>query len=322
MRGHNPRVMRSSGLLSLVGWLCLAVVAVVAAGEAVSPSPSGRGQGEGRSAGVPPSYPVRDGKETIAQYARRVNLPETKTLDLGNGVALELVLIPAGKFIMGKPEPKPVDEAASRKKIVIGIAVLAAGGGILLFLIGGAILRAIRKKHRFQYSLRRFMGIMFAASLCVLGGMHWWHSQRSLEDARAGYNAAVAVFKGGWRAEKPPHEVTITKPFYMGKYEVTQEQYQQVMGANPSHFKASNLPVEQVIGGEAKEFCKKAGEPTAGFSTPRTGAGGTPALRLPTEAEWEYACRAGTTTTYYSGDKEADLARVAWYQGNQDYRAR
>jgi len=287
--------MNCSAFLSLAACLCLAAAALGAADASH------------------PAYPLWDGQETVAHYARRVNLPETQTLDLGNGVTLELVLIPAGKFIMGTPEPKRVDEEAFHKKIVTGQAVLAVGGGILLFLLGGGILRAIRERRRFQYSLRRLIGMTFAAGLCVLGGMHWWYSKRSLEVVRAEYSAAMSRFKDADDFEKPAHQVMITKPFYMGKYEVTQAQYQQVMGANPSKFAGPNLPVGMVSWDDAKEFCRKVNERTAGVSPAGTWAGGTPAIRLPTEAEWEYACRAGTTTAYYFGDRKTDLARVAWY---------
>jgi formylglycine-generating enzyme required for sulfatase activity len=94
------------------------------------------------------------------------------------------------------------------------------------------------------------------------------------------------------------HRVKLTKGFWMGKYEVTQEQYEAVVGSNPSYFKGANNPVEQVSWHDAVAFCNKVGG------------------RLPTEAEWEYACRAGTTTKYHSGDTDSDLARVAWYDGN------
>ena len=300
-RGYNPEVMRSSRLPCLAGWLCLAVVAVGAADASLAKAPQAR-----------QPVPLWDGKETVAQYARRVNLPETQTLDLGNGVALELVLIPTGRFIIGTAKPKPVAEEAFHKKIIVGQAVLAVGGGILLFLLGGAILRADAEKHRFQYSLRRFMAMMFAASLCVLGGVHWWHSQ----DARAGYIAAMSRYADANPSEKPAHEVTVQKPFYLGKYVVTQEQYQQVTGANPSQFKGANLPVEMVSWDDAKEFCKRLSERLPLTLPSPHGGEGKWFVRLPTDAQWEYACRAGTVTKYYSGDDEADLARVAWYRAN------
>jgi formylglycine-generating enzyme required for sulfatase activity len=90
--------------------------------------------------------------------------------------------------------------------------------------------------------------------------------------------------------EGPQREVTISKPFYMGAFEVTQEQYEQVMGKNPSAFKGAKNPVENVSWDEAVEFCRKL--------SARTGK----KVMLPTEARWEYACRAGTTTAFHTGD--------------------
>ncbi len=95
--------------------------------------------------------------------------------------------------------------------------------------------------------------------------------------------------------EMPQHTVRITKPFYLGVTEVTQEQYEQVMGTNPSSFKGKQLPVEQVSWGDAMEFCRK----LSALSTERA-AGRV--YRLPTEAEWEFACRAGSTTKWSFGD--------------------
>ena len=139
------------------------------------------------------------------------------TLDLGGGVKMEFVLIPAGKFTMGSPETE---------------------------------------KDRID-----------------------WETH---------------------------HEVTINQPFYMGKYDVTQEQYEAVVGNNPSLFKGPKNPVENVSWDDAQEFCAKLSKKTGN------------AARLPTEAEWEYACRAGTTTRFYSGDADSALDGVAWYTGNSN----
>jgi len=138
--------------------------------------------------------------------------PTGKTIDLGKGVSMEFVLIPAGSFDMGSPDSekeRDSDEGAVRK-------------------------------------------------------------------------------------------VQITKAFYMSKYEVTQDQYLAVMGRNPSQFSGGNLPVEGVSWDEAVACCGKIGG------------------RLPTEAEWEYACRAGSETRFCCGDdlNYARLGEYAWYSGN------
>jgi formylglycine-generating enzyme required for sulfatase activity/serine/threonine protein kinase len=105
------------------------------------------------------------------------------------------------------------------------------------------------------------------------------------------------------------HKVTLTKPFGLGVYEVTQEQYEKVMGKTPSKFKAPQNPVEQVSWTDAVKFCRKLSalpaEKKAGY-----------VYRLPTEAEWECACRAGTTTTYSFGDSESELGDYGWYDKN------
>jgi formylglycine-generating enzyme required for sulfatase activity len=104
--------------------------------------------------------------------------------------------------------------------------------------------------------------------------------------------------------EGPPRKVTLTKPFYMGKDEVTQEQYQAVMARNPSKFRGKKNPVEQVSWHGAVEFCKK-----LSARSHRT-------VRLPSEAEWEYACRAGTKTRYHFGNDEEKLGDYAWHSAN------
>ena len=90
--------------------------------------------------------------------------------------------------------------------------------------------------------------------------------------------------------DETQHEVTLTKPFYMGKYEVTQEQWFEIMGKNPSDYKGKKVPVTCVSWNDCQEFIKKLNGITKGK------------YRLPTEAEWEYACRAWTKTVYSFGD--------------------
>ena len=171
-----------------------------------------------KSAASQPAYPLWDGNESVADYARRAGIRDAHiTLTLDGNVTLKLTLIPAGKFLMGSP--------ASEK---------------------------------------------------------------------------------GRRENEVQHEVTISKPFYMGICEVTQEQYEQLAGKNPSVFKDAQNPVESVPWGEAAEFCKKLSQKTG------------KAVTLPTEAQWEYACRAGTTTPYCCGDDPAKLANYAWHAKNSD----
>ncbi len=165
-------------------------------------------------------YPQWDGMETVASYAQRAGLEPLLTLDLGDGVHWEGVLIPAGSFVMGSPagEAKTAEESAMEKQ----------------------------------------------------------------------------------------HKVTLTQPFYLGKFEITQAQYQKVMGDNPSLIKGDNLPLHNVVWQSAQDFCDKLSQ-----RLKRT-------VQAPTEAQWEYACRAGTTTTYPSGSTIADLDKVGWYGANAD----
>jgi formylglycine-generating enzyme required for sulfatase activity len=147
--------------------------------------------------------------------------PKELTVDLGKGVKLEIVLIPAGEFMMGSPD--------------------------------------------------------------------------SEEDA--------------FPFEKPQHRVRITKPFYLGKYLVTQEQWEAVMGNSPSHFNGPKNPVETVSWDDCQEFFKN-------LNTQSAAVGGK--FQLPSEAQWEYACQAGSKTKNYFGDDETRLGDYAWYVKNSD----
>jgi len=107
--------------------------------------------------------------------------------------------------------------------------------------------------------------------------------------------------------EKPVHKVAITEPFYLGKYEVTQEQWEAVMGNNPSHFKGAKNPVETVSWDDCQAFLGKLNA--------KIGRQGGKFV-LPTEAQWEYACRAGSTSKFCFGDDENQLGEYAFYARN------
>jgi formylglycine-generating enzyme required for sulfatase activity len=162
-------------------------------------------------------FDADEARRRQGETAQRLGLPVEKAVDLGDGVKLELVLIPAGRFRMGNP----ADE------------------------------------------------------------------------------------KDQWSGEAQ-HWVVITRPFYMGKYEVTQAQWTKMMWAKLSNFKGAKNPVECVSWDDSQDFLKKLnalGKERGQF-------------RLPTEAEWEWACRAGTRTRFCSGDADEGLADYAWFGAN------
>ena len=103
--------------------------------------------------------------------------------------------------------------------------------------------------------------------------------------------------------EKPAHRVTL-RDYYIGKYEVTQEEWQAVMGTNPSDFKGNNNPVENVSWNDCQEFVKKLNQLT-GLK-----------FALPTEAQWEYAARGGNQSKGYKYSGSNNIGDVAWYKGN------
>jgi formylglycine-generating enzyme required for sulfatase activity len=120
-------------------------------------------------------------------------------------------------------------------------------------------------------------------------------------------------------ADAAPHEVSVSA-FMMDKYLVTQELYQRLMAGNPSRWKGPKNPVEQVRWSDAVKFCNQRSQaeglqPCYNLTNWTCNFDAT-GYRLPTEAEWEYACRAGTTTAYYFGDSASQLGDYAWFDKN------
>jgi formylglycine-generating enzyme required for sulfatase activity len=116
-----------------------------------------------------------------------------------------------------------------------------------------------------------------------------------------------------------PHEVVVSS-FSMDRHLVTQEQFQKIMGTNPSRWKGEKNPVEQLRWSDAVRFCNKRSEleglqPCYDLKTLKCNFDAN-GYRLPTEAEWEYACRAGTATAYFFGDSPAKLGDYAWSEKN------
>jgi formylglycine-generating enzyme required for sulfatase activity len=119
--------------------------------------------------------------------------------------------------------------------------------------------------------------------------------------------------------DAPPHEIVVSA-FLMDARLVTQDLYQKIMGTNPSRWKGGTNPVEQLRWSDAAKFCNKRSEaeglqPCYDVQTLKCNFDAN-GYRLPTEAEWEYACRAGTTTAYFFGDSPAKLGDYAWFQKN------
>jgi formylglycine-generating enzyme required for sulfatase activity len=115
--------------------------------------------------------------------------------------------------------------------------------------------------------------------------------------------------KGHGSSEEPAHRVSIPAPFYLGKYEVTQAQWKAYRGSAPSEVRGERRPVESVSWTDCREFLR-AMNADLGLGE------GKPSLRLPSEAEWEYACRAGSGLAFAFGDEEERLPEAAWFVRN------
>jgi len=161
-------------------------------------------------------------------------------------------------------------------------------------------------------SLSNSLGMKF---VLIRPGGFMMGSALSPDEAARRYGGHSKYYVDFYKAEHPQHNVSISKPFYLQTTEVTQGQWKAVMGSNPAKFKdcGDDFPVEQVSWSDAQEFIDELN---------RREAGGK--YRLPTEAEWEYAARAGSTTEFCFGDDKDLLGNFAWYRGqgfNEDFGA-
>ncbi len=135
----------------------------------------------------------------------------------------------------------------------------------------------------------------------------------SIAPGKAGFPASFVMgFDQADPSEQPAHRVTLTEPFQMARHEVPQNLWQAVMGNNPSKWKGPRNSVEELTFEEAEAFCLKA---TRLMREAKLIAA-EEVIRLPSEAEWEYAARAGTTTRYSFGDDVAQLGTYGWFNGN------
>ncbi|HYG75045.1 MAG TPA: SUMF1/EgtB/PvdO family nonheme iron enzyme [Planctomycetota bacterium] len=222
----------------------------------------------------------------------------TESLELGNGVTLDLVLIPAGRFIMGAPEQSmpsiyPED----------GAAIIVLGGLLLFEFILFGIVYSRKKGARPQLSLLRYLMCILALSLLVYGGVYYYEANQ----AWIKYNRSQKHSSWEIAEQRPAHRVTLVRPFYMSRTELTVRQYEAVMGKRYEYSKpGETLDHPAIIPTwlEAIELWT--------FARAKTGR----SVRLPLEAEWEFSCRAGTQTLYHSGDANRDLREVAWFADN------
>ena len=207
---------------------------------------------------------------------------------------------------------------------IAGLSVAALGGVSVLALLLGAGL-AVKNAGDLGTVHRRLQAAHRRAAAGVERvKKHMKPNQKAIGDLIVNSVGVILVpvpageftmgspaFEADRTDDETQHRVKITKPFYLSVHEVTQQQYEVVMGNNPSEHKDANNPVENVSWYDAIEFCQKLSK-QEGVE-----------YRLPTEAEWEYACRAGTTTTYSFGDSASQLNEYAWYlanSGSQSYQ--
>jgi formylglycine-generating enzyme required for sulfatase activity len=177
----------------------------------------------------------------------------------------------------------------------------------LVTFLAAVAVPALWRRQRLRVSLKRAVVFFLLVSVAMAAWSKWRDVDARLERDRSEYTLALAGWEQSGPEERAGHRVRITRPFWLGKYEVTQGQWQGVMGGNPSYFQGAgrDAPVEQVSWDDIQGFLKKALQ--------RSGE----TVALPTEAQWEYACRAGTATPFHFGNTIS--TEQVNYDGNYPY---
>ena len=177
---------------------------------------------------------------------------------------------------------------------------------------------------------RATLFILVSSSLYLIAGAEGIQAQKQRDDGASSgkpipIENMVKIRAGSYfmgsveneiQREGPQTKVTISHDFWMRKFEVTQKEFEELMGSNPSPDKGTDLPVFNTTWSEAMTYCQELTERERELGNLSEGY----VYRLPTTAEWEYACRAGTTTSYSFGDDENKLGEYAWFKGNSDGR--
>ena len=236
----------------------------------------------------------REVPATITMGSQTYQAPRTFTLEEGKRYVAEFSYEANGRRYRADAVTVTVDWKGEReRRVVLEEIVGPQAGDVKTVDLGG--------------------GVKLELVWCP-AGTFTMGSPKSEQDAMV-----AAGLKREWVAGETQHRVTLTRGFWLGKYEVTQGQWQALMGGNPSHFKnaGADAPVESVSWEDCQEFLKKLNARAIA-----DGAEGH-TFRLPTESEWEYACRAGTETALYTGDirvlgkhNAPALDPIAWYGGN------
>lgn len=154
----------------------------------------------------------------------------------------------------------------------------------------------------------------FSAESCPATGNQWKVPGLGMEFVYVAPGSFMMGSNDGDYDEKPVHQVTFSNGYWIGKYEVTQNEYQSITGNNPGKFKGRNNPVESVSWNDAMRFCRK-------LTEQERAAGRLPSgyeYRLPTEAQWEFAARGGTVGKGYKFSGGDNPASLAWYRDNSN----